>query len=470
VDVEEIDAASNRGVDEIRQLRDKVQYAPTNLARKVYIIDEVHMLTTEAFNALLKTLEEPPSHALFILATTEPHKIPSTIVSRCQRFDFRRIAPDLMVQHLAQVCAAEGWTSQTEALWKIAMAADGGLRDALGILEQTAAFGGGNITTENAAYVMGGVESQQLLQLIVCLWRQEVTQALQLLGQWYDNGKDAGRIVHELLQLFRDLVIVKLSAPTSLPLHLQIAGLREAGGEMSVPWLMQGVAKLGEVYTNLRYLDDARLALETTLLLLQPNIQEPATRTTVRTHETEPVTAHSSGSSVNGAGVGPESSVSPQESRTEQVASESPGSRPRANSETRKREVLKQLLENADAGELQRIRGLWDEVLQQVKSARVQTHAWLLNGDAVLATGSVVVITFSSKFHRDTIMKPEERKLVESALSAAAQTPQQIFAILRQDWEKYGAPGAQEPPREPDLVETALRAFGKDRVEIIDGE
>lgn len=469
VDVEEIDAASNRGVDEIRQLRDKVQYAPANLFRKVYIIDEVHMLTTEAFNALLKTLEEPPAHALFVLATTEPHKIPSTIVSRCQRFDFRRIAPELMVDRLHQVCQAEGWTFQHEALWKIALAADGGLRDALGILEQTAAFGAGNITPENTAHVMGGVEQQALLQLILGVSRNNLTEAMKLLSDWYENGKDAGRIVHELLQVCRDLVIVKLSASASLPEHLKVMGLTEAATGLAVPWLMQAIEKLGETYTNLRYLDDPRLALETALIVLSPLSGTPLQEQS----SLQPAAAASSSLSGQSASdtvpldKAPSGLLKTSEARpTSKRSSAAEGGK----SDSRKRDALRKLLAARDDEELQRVKSVWPEVLAQVKQARVQTHAWLMNGDPVLATSSVVVVTFSSKFHRDTVMKPEERSLIEQVIADVAQSPHQILALLREDWENYGTIVEDAPQNTPDLVETAVKVFGKDRVEIIDGE
>lgn len=194
VDVEEIDAASNRGVDEIRQLRDKVQYAPTSVLKKVYIVDEVHMLTSEAFNALLKTLEEPPAHTLFILATTEPHKIPPTIISRCQRFDFRRIEPEIIVIRLREICADKQWTYDEEALWRIADAADGGLRDALGLLEQTAAFAEGRLTAKDAADVMGGVQTSELLDFVGDVQNADTLAVMERLMHWYAGGKDATRM------------------------------------------------------------------------------------------------------------------------------------------------------------------------------------------------------------------------------------------------------------------------------------
>ena len=158
----EIDAASNNGVDEIRDIRDKVKYAPSSVKYKVYIIDEVHMLSTGAFNALLKTLEEPPAHVIFILATTEPHKIPLTIISRCQRFDFKRITPQDIVGRMERILRESGVEYEVQALSVIARAAEGGMRDALSLLDQAISFGSDRVTMEDALTVTGAV-SQSFL-------------------------------------------------------------------------------------------------------------------------------------------------------------------------------------------------------------------------------------------------------------------------------------------------------------------
>src|SRR5690554_3330279 len=164
-DIIEIDAASNNGVDDIREIRDKVKYAPTAVKYKVYIIDEVHMLSTGAFNALLKTLEEPPRHVIFILATTEPHKIPLTIISRCQRFDFKRISKKALLERLTYITEQQGIVIQPEALQLIAQVAAGGLRDALSILDQVVSFAAGEVTLEDCLAVTGSVAQEALSEL-----------------------------------------------------------------------------------------------------------------------------------------------------------------------------------------------------------------------------------------------------------------------------------------------------------------
>jgi len=215
VDVIEVDAASNRGIDEIRDLREKVKFAPTVGQFRVYIIDEVHMLTNEAFNALLKTLEEPPRHAVFILATTEPHKVPLTILSRCQRFDFRRIVPADIIKRLEEVAAGAKLEVEEEALRLIARAAEGGLRDALSILDQGAAFGGMKITAGDVHNILGTVQVDALSRMAGHLAAGEAGPALCLVGELIGEGKDLRLFARVMAGYLRALLLEKISPGAS---------------------------------------------------------------------------------------------------------------------------------------------------------------------------------------------------------------------------------------------------------------
>ena len=208
MDVFEIDAASNRGIDEIKTLRDQLAFTPVDCRYKVYIIDEVHMLTTEAFNALLKTLEEPPSHVIFILATTDPHKIPATIHSRCQRFDFRRVTVDEIVQHLAMVAQGSGLDVDEEALRLIAIQSEGGMRDALSLLDQCGVMAK-KITAVTVREVLGIVGREALRALVEAIGRQDVPLALSQLAALLEQGKDVRQIVTELIEYLRALLLFR---------------------------------------------------------------------------------------------------------------------------------------------------------------------------------------------------------------------------------------------------------------------
>ena len=208
MDVFEIDAASNRGIDEIKALRDQLAFTPVDCRYKVYIIDEVHMLTTEAFNALLKTLEEPPSHVIFILATTDPHKIPATIHSRCQRFDFRRVTVEEIVQHLAMVAQGSGLEADEDALRLIAIQSEGGMRDALSLLDQCGVMAK-KITAVTVREVLGIVGREALRALVEAIGHQNVPLALSQLAALLEQGKDVRQIVTELIEYLRALLLFK---------------------------------------------------------------------------------------------------------------------------------------------------------------------------------------------------------------------------------------------------------------------
>lgn len=208
MDVFEIDAASNRGIDEIKALRDQLAFTPVDCRYKVYIIDEVHMLTTEAFNALLKTLEEPPSHVIFILATTDPHKIPATIHSRCQRFDFRRVTVEEIVQHLAMVAQGSGLEADEDALRLIAIQSEGGMRDALSLLDQCGVMAK-RITAVTVREVLGIVGREALRDLVEAIGKQDVPLALSQLAALLEQGKDVRQIVTELIEYLRALLLFK---------------------------------------------------------------------------------------------------------------------------------------------------------------------------------------------------------------------------------------------------------------------
>lgn len=468
IDVDEIDAASNRGVDEIRQLRDTVQYSPSSLKKKVYIVDEVHMLTTEAFNALLKTLEEPPAHALFVLATTEPHKIPGTIVSRCQRFDFRRIMPESIIERLLEVCQKEAWTYDDEGLWRIAEAADGGLRDALGLLEQTAAFGTGQITSDHVAHVLGGLETKALLELISSILTHDYTTTMNLLMDWYARGKDPTRVLHELLQVIRDLFIVKVSAGGQSPVARSPKYL-EVAEQCSESWLIAALKSLGETYSNLRFVDQPRLALEAALLGLAAPRSAPVQEMVVQASVTpvtslEPVVAT----------LGPLKSVVSQPEAAQATEADKAKAAALAGkaAQSRKMAVLQEMHDAADDAVLKFVTESWAQILQHVRSHRIQTHAWLMNGEPVLATKDTVILSFSSRIHRDAVMKPEERMATEAALYSVTGIPLRMMALLSSDWELFIEERRNPPKTETTtgFAEQVVKLFGQDVVEIRETE
>src|SRR5262245_51202728 len=211
LDVLEIDGASNRGIEDIRALRETVKYVPAHSKFKIYIIDEVHMLTKEAFNALLKTLEEPPAHVKFMFATTEPEKVLPTILSRCQRFDLRRIPAALIVDHLAAISKKEKVKIEPAALHAIARGAEGGMRDAESTLDQLISFCGGTIEEDDVLSMFGLTGQTQLMQLARVMVTGEVETTLRLFNELAGQGKDLARLLSDLLSHFRNLLVYQVS-------------------------------------------------------------------------------------------------------------------------------------------------------------------------------------------------------------------------------------------------------------------
>lgn len=263
-DVLEIDAASNNGVEEIRDIRDKVKYAPTQADYKVYIIDEVHMLSTGAFNALLKTLEEPPANVVFILATTEPHKIPATIISRTQRFDFKRITSVTILKRMEYILNQKGIQYEDAALKVIAKAAEGGMRDALSILDQVISFGENSVTLDNALLVTGSVTKMDLLKYLQAVVDQKTPEALEMIHKLVQDGKDASRIVEDLVEYCRDLLLYQQS-PAMLEeteLGMLDENFKKFAQEIEPEIVYQMINILNKQQENMRYTSHPTVYLE----------------------------------------------------------------------------------------------------------------------------------------------------------------------------------------------------------------
>ena len=208
-DIIELDAASNNGVDQIREILEKVNFLPSFLRKKVYIIDEAHMLSTAAFNALLKTLEEPPAHVIFILATTEPYKIPATILSRCQRFDFKPFTLEELKEEISYIASKENISINEETISAIAEAADGGMRDAISILDQANVFSTKEITVDDVNSITGRISNYKLIELIDALYSKNASTSIQLINELIDMGKEVNRLISGMIQFCRDLLLYK---------------------------------------------------------------------------------------------------------------------------------------------------------------------------------------------------------------------------------------------------------------------
>ena len=269
LDVLEIDGASNNGVDQVRDLRDQVQFAPTHGTFKIIIIDEVHMLSTAAFNALLKTLEEPPPHVKFIFATTEGDKVLPTIISRCQRFDLRRIQTPLIVERLRHICTAEHITIDDDALLAVARGAEGGMRDALSALDQLISFKGDALTEEDVLAVFGLVSRRSLEGLASAVLKGDMPEILRLVAMFDSSGKDMRRLTVELMESFRNLLIYQYVGEAMSTLDAtpeQVRTLAEQASLADASRVQQIADQLAEMEGRLRFALSVRTLIEMTLI------------------------------------------------------------------------------------------------------------------------------------------------------------------------------------------------------------
>jgi len=274
MNVIEIDAASNNGVDHIREIIEEVQYRPTEGHYKVYIIDEVHMLSPGAFNALLKTLEEPPSYVIFILATTEAAKIPVTILSRCQRYDFHRIDVDTITDRMRELTEAEGATVEARALRFIARAADGSMRDALSLLDRCLAFYmGEELTYEKALHALGEADTEVFSALTEAVTSGDTAQALRLLGRQVAGGVEVGQFISDYIQFLRNLLIVSTTSPEDAleivdATEEQMQDLEYIASKTDAKTLMRFIRILSDLLSRMRYAANRRILAETTIMML----------------------------------------------------------------------------------------------------------------------------------------------------------------------------------------------------------
>ncbi len=277
LDVVEIDAASNNGVDNIRELRDEANFTPVSCKYRVYIIDEAHMLSTGAFNALLKIMEEPPSHVIFILATTEVHKVPATILSRCQRFDFRRIKAEDIVAQLMKITEAEEFTLTLEAAELIARLADGGMRDALSLLDQCVAFSS-DITVEVVSSAAGIADREYLFEFHQAVIGRDPAKALALIDELYAKSKDLERLCEELINFYRNLMIIQTTARYKeivLAVPEELARLEQLAGQLKLSQVIHCLTVLQDSIERFNKVSNKRLEFEICMIkLCSPNLDQ----------------------------------------------------------------------------------------------------------------------------------------------------------------------------------------------------
>ncbi|RLL41712.1 DNA polymerase III subunit gamma/tau [Oceanobacillus piezotolerans] len=475
-DVIEIDAASNTSVDDIREIRENVKYASTAVPYKVYIIDEVHMISNNAFNALLKTLEEPPKHVVFILATTEPHKIPLTILSRCQRFDFKPISNEAIVNRMHTIIAAEKIDASEDALDAIALAAEGGMRDALSILDQAISYSEDSVQLDDVLAVTGGVSQGVMTTMVSAMYDQNIQEALQLLDKMIQNGKDPGRFVYDMIYFMRDLLLFK-SAPNLDGLLERARAndeFRELAEKLSNKWVEQAIIQLNQCQQEMKWTNSPKIFIEIAILSLTNRVQDsPQTESNVDSDaviqltqklerlEKELKQIKQNPQAISGAG-----QATPEKRRPARTSK---------NSFKIPIERIREVLGQAEKPALKQVQSAWPNFLAKLKGTNAPAHATIQDSKPAAASDQAVVVAFRYEIHCSLFL--EHQSTVESILTTVIGKNITIIPIPDKDWKELRADYLQKQENNPSeksaektdpLVDEAKKLFGDDLVEIHD--
>lgn len=431
IDVLEIDGASNRGIDEIRALRENVKFSPSKGKYKIYIIDEVHMLTTEAFNALLKTLEEPPAHVRFIFATTEAHKVLPTIMSRCQRFDFKKIPPKLILDRINAIAGAEKIEIDEKAAIMIARAADGSLRDGLVILDQMVSFSGNKVLADDVVELLGMVHKDKMFQLSDAIIGRDTRAVAVTVDELINNGKDPVYIANSLINHFRDLMIIRSAGAPTRDMAFtpeETERINEQLEGLSLEDVLYILQNLSHCITLMKTAMFARAPLEITLIRLAKRADALSVEEMLK--RLRDIEASYGTRSV-------------QDSRT---VPPSGSTKPAASSEKKTPDALKkaaslnQTIEDETdtgntlgRGDFETAQKHWRSVLHYVKSKKMSLFTFLNTAKPVEFDNNKVVIGFSNEyaFNKEVVEAGANKSLIEEAVNkVTGAQPRLEFAVL----------------------------------------
>ncbi len=447
IDVLEIDGASNRGIDEIRTLRENVKFSPSKGKFKIYIIDEVHMLTQEAFNALLKTLEEPPEHVKFIFATTEPHKVLATIMSRCQRFDFKRIPPKMIFDRLVDIAEKEKINVDEKAALLISRSADGSLRDALVVLDQMVSFSGKKILPEEVVELLGMIHQDKMFELSGAIIGNDPKAVAVILDEMINNGKDPVFLVNSLIAHYRDLMVLKTVGSTTTDMAFtdeELAKLEQETAKLSLEEILYVLQNLSHCLTLMKGAVFARAPLEITLIRLTRRRYVLALPDILSRLEGMgeggffPAADAPSGKT---ASAGAMASADQNGYHVQSV---------RSSRDSRGKQDFLEEPDNADQppGGFDSAKAHWKAVLNYVKGKKMSVFTFLSAGKPVEFSDKKVVIGFAKEhsFNKDALEAESNKSVIEEAVSkVTGNTPKLEFTLL----EFLGKAPDEEPPAVP---------------------
>ena len=423
LDVIEIDGASNRGIDEIRALRESVKFAPVGGKYKIYIIDEVHQITTDAFNALLKTLEEPPAFIKFIFATTHPHKIIPTILSRCQRFDFRRIPVMEIIEQLERIVKQESINIDKEVLFTIAKTSDGSLRDAESLLDQLFSFSQEKISLPDVISILGIVDQETIFELTDKIIEKDAKAALRLLDEIIDKGKDAGVFLTNLIEHFRNLMIAKVAQADSklidLPQDICVRLLQQAQ-RFSLEEILSAFNVLVRTQEMSKRLDSLRIPLEVSLVKLAYDKENPGQGGAFSPQQAKPIKQQQELQTKQDCAGQEKNAICENNAPAPEKEPPQPGASP---------------LNQSKVISLEEIKGAWQNVIDTLGKIKISVATYLNEADLIKAENNVLTLSFPKNYslHKESLERKDNKAIIEKALTELFDVNIRINLVLSKE-------------------------------------
>lgn len=454
MDIIEMDAASNRGIDDIRELRDKVIYPPARAKHKIYIIDEAHMLTNQAFNALLKTLEEPPEHLIFILATTEMEKLPQTILSRCQRFDFKRITSKDIVANMKNICSELKVPVENKALNIIARNSDGAMRDALSLLDQCISYKEGELTYKDVLSILGIANTDLLFTMVDNIKNKNLEDILFKIDEIIQEGKDINKFIKDLIFHFRNLLIAKTSKDPIDIMDMDgetVSMYIEQSKDISLDFILRSLEILNKSEEQAKWATQPRIILEMATIKLvnleeRISLEERVKKLEMIINSGEVTLARPTEAKVVKKGEKAKQQIEKPEKSKEEI------------------EPV-QIIDDGKELSFENIKNQWQKVLKIIKDKKINIYALLVEGKLISFINNNLRIGYKDGFgfHRDAINKPNNKEFVEKTVSSYFNKNIDIDFIME---DEQAIENIEKTEEKEDTIQEVIDFFGKDIVEI----
>lgn len=458
MDVIEMDAASNTSVEDIRDLREKAKYPPSKCRYKVYIIDEVHMISKGASNALLKILEEPPKHLIFILATTEPQRLPATILSRCQRFDFKRISVKDIMENMNDILDELGIKVEQKGLSLIARNSDGAMRDALSLLDQCLSFSGEEMTYDYILSILGVVNNDIIYEITDSIIQKNTDRALELIEHIVQNGKDINQFIKDLILHFRNLMVTKVSNNTENMIDETeevIERLKKQSEGIDTNKIVSILKILSDAETQCKWSSQPRVILEVSIIkMLNESTEAELGEIIERVRSLEEKLEN---------GTTPKRTIEKKQSVPDIALDK--------DDEDKKRKSTPDVKESKNVIQkdidINKVNMEWDNILKAIKAERIALHALIMEGRPLGFRNGILTIAFEDgfRFHKEAIDKKENNDLVQKIINKCLNANIEVKFAMAEDFSNTDEE-EQEKEQEEELIQEVIDVFGEDLVEI----